>query len=865
MKKLLTLMAVGALVFTASAVNPRIDIGTVKHDLTPKTELVKKEVKKPASKALIQQSFSDRQLQSNLRETVVKPTPKNAVAKEGATMRVMRARKVDSNESIEGLWNFSLGDYYFQTSINDVFEVVFEATLEDDYVIFEDPTGEELPFGATFNSTTGELTFEREYLGTAGQYYIYQEPFVYDYLEQDLALQDITASYVASDGEIVFEDDNGISWPAYNNLAGTQLAGYFGIYDLVYAEREEPGEIVDASTLAGEWEFALGDYYFQTSSNSTIYVTFEATVEGNTVYFEDPTNYELPFVGVYNSDNSTLTFSRLGLGSTGTYYVYQQPFRYASGMQAMDALVGRYNSATGTLSFTADQGLQWLAYTSSTGTGNAAGYFSIYDFEGGEKVVAVDDSADWEDLGMATFMDGWVLPAFDIDQMDRENWYEVPIQQNVNNTNLYRLVNPYQYGPAAEYNQSAANGYIEFDISDPNHVVFNKANAGFANSGLGVTAFYCYNTLGMYVASTGYPADYIVNILGEDAIAYTTYENGIVTLTSIEGDDGTEYDANFGYQADQNGGYVWTGANMNAMIILPGYEFEPGEKVEGTGNMTTQLDMNMGLLDEPELLDPETYEVEASYQNGVLTITNFVELNPISFTINLETGDAVAANQVSSTEDGDDYYFCDVASKETTIYGHIVNMGENKSRLTVDPWGEGMDFPSFGMFLVNAYFNTEVVLNFAIPELEATIVEPVIEIDQVLYDINEEDFTVTFEVTLNTQGLPEDADITLYYQGPNDDDFKAAEPAVDGVYTIIIGGLMNNTTNTMLLYAKSGTVVSETEEVTFSFVVSGINDVDADGENVRYYNLQGVEVKNPAPGMPYIKVNGKSATKIMVK
>ena len=46
---------------------------------------------------------------------------------------------------------------------------------------------------------------------------------------------------------------------------------------------------------------------------------------------------------------------------------------------------------------------------------------------------------------------------------------------------------------------------------------------------------------------------------------------------------------------------------------------------------------------------------------------------------------------------------------------------------------------------------------------------------------------------------------------------------------------------------------------------SGINGVEADAVDARYFNLQGVEIKSPAAGQTYIKVVGNKAVKVLVK
>lgn len=187
----------------------------------------------------------------------------------------------------------------------------------------------------------------------------------------------------------------------------------------------------------------------------------------------------------------------------------------------------------------------------------------------------------WEEAGNATFMDGWLLPAFGLDQTRESNWYEVRLQKAKGNENLYRLVDPYRSGPVAEYNQSTAEGYIEFDISDPKHVVVNwkLQQAGFSNSELGITELYCYNTLtyfGNYLYK-GYTPQEIVDAVGNQ-MAYTTYEDGVVTLGKYQDPDPefdySYYDAKFGLQGNAAEGRNWTNAlgkpsNMTTKIFLP--------------------------------------------------------------------------------------------------------------------------------------------------------------------------------------------------------------------------------------------------------------------------------------------------------
>lgn len=325
--------------------------------------------------------------------------------------------------------------------------------------------------------------------------------------------------------------------------------------------------------ISGTWTFTVGDYYFEDSSGEYIDIVYEATVDGNEVTFSDPTGNRYPLKAIFDSSKQTFTFERTLLGQENGDDLYLQPCSYdytANKLVPVDAIVAPYYSNIGVMSFDFEAcTMTWEAYR-----GNSfRGYYDILDFFAGiNSNVSTSDDADWVDYGMATFMDGWLLPAFDIDQYS--NKYEVPIQVNRNNSNLYRLVNPYNYGPMVEYNESTTGGYIVFDVTDPDHVVFKTAEAGFVNSSLGISAFYCYNQLGSLVAS--YPEYTVKEIidLQEGYSPWTTFKDGVVELSSIISiENNLVYDANFGYQASPFGGYYWTNdgdlIDMTTSIELP--------------------------------------------------------------------------------------------------------------------------------------------------------------------------------------------------------------------------------------------------------------------------------------------------------
>lgn len=341
-------------------------------------------------------------------------------------------------------------------------------------------------------------------------------------------------------------------------------------------------------SIEGKWTFVFGDFYFSDSAQDFISVDYTATLDGDSVTFKTTAANRYQMVAWYDEATQVLTFTREALGTLKGLYLFQQPFVYnwqTQAPEAVESINGQYYPELGVMSFPQDSGIKWDAFNNQT----SAGQFDILDLMSATYLDAdTKDYGSWTDLGNAVFMDGWLCPYFGIDQT--ANLYEVPLQQNVANPNLYRLVNPYQYGPVKKYNSSKADGSIMFDVTDPDHVVFLTADAGFMSIDLGISTFYCYNQLGSLAAK--YPQYTIDQIVGlqEGYTPWTTFSNGVVSLTSIVSINGVKvYDANFGTQVAIFGGIGWiddTGSpvNMDAKIIFPTSE----ENGVGSVNVETE-------------------------------------------------------------------------------------------------------------------------------------------------------------------------------------------------------------------------------------------------------------------------------------
>lgn len=170
--------------------------------------------------------------------------------------KVTGMRKADGVASIEGLWTFFLGDYYFQNSVGPVQED-YVATLDGTTVTFTSPRGFSLDMVGTYDEAAATVTFSRLSFGQISGYYAYQQPYVYVETGQSGSLEptDVVGSYEA--GFISFEEDHGISWVAYESrLPSAAPAGYFAIFDLEGAlyQGDAPEPEVYDEVQEGMWK-----------------------------------------------------------------------------------------------------------------------------------------------------------------------------------------------------------------------------------------------------------------------------------------------------------------------------------------------------------------------------------------------------------------------------------------------------------------------------------------------------------------------------------------------------------------------------------------------------------------------------------
>lgn len=178
--------------------------------------------------------------------------------------------------------------------------------------------------------------------------------------------------------------------------------------------------------------------------------------------------------------------------------------------------------------------------------------YSTYTIAGGAPVAG-----NWESIGVGTYVDGWVLPAYgsggvQINPFDEKYIYGVEIEKNLDVAGEYRMVNPYGsenfYLISKNKNTKATN--IVFNIADPDWPTVPFQASGFSDGHMEWISdanWFFENVL-------GYSKDQILGSTNRDKASY--YEGGVleIVLPLFAMDDSKEFSSNL-----DDLGYNWQG------------------------------------------------------------------------------------------------------------------------------------------------------------------------------------------------------------------------------------------------------------------------------------------------------------------
>lgn len=563
-------------------------------------------------------------------------------------------------------------------------------------------------------------------------------------------------------------------------------------------------------SIEGTWTFTFGDYYFQSSVGGEIQGDFVATLEGTQVTFEDPEGNFLPFVAEFDEEEGELTFGVQLLGRSGTYYVYQQPqiFDYdEEDFVEVDNIYGDYIGDAIYFyadNFYADPGLQWVACTAQNIT-TAAGFFNILDIYEAERVEE-EIEVEWVEMVDATFNENIIYSLF----TGTQNTTVAPVQvlENPVTPGIYKLLNPFGvlYQALGFTSQSPT---MVIDATDPENVMVELQSTGING---GTDGVYYYFNEGWY--SWEYDEELDPSLV----CTLTTDEDGYTVITF-------PYHSFTVYASTSNKFYYGSAYESVLKFKAPSTE-EPVEATITIGEVSYNAYPNNSV----NFQVPVTSEGLA--EDAVITV--YYQL---------------------STEDE----FTAVAENHGQFDFTIENL-EPATEYSVTIYAASGDVRSDD---VEVTFKT----------FEAPAAQPVAEIiDQEVLNITSS--SATIHVAYGFRDVPEGGVCSVIVtDGVARQETKVVieNPVYGASVDVDLTDLTSETEYPYMVVAQiedaDGNILTRSNIVYGQFTTTqettGIDGVNADAANARYFNLNGVEVKAPEKGA-YIKVEGEKATKVMI-
>lgn len=159
---------------------------------------------------------------------------------------------------------------------------------------------------------------------------------------------------------------------------------------------------------------------------------------------------------------------------------------------------------------------------------------------------------EWSEPATGHLVDGWL--SYHYFGTDTVAEYDVEICHNLNNPNIYCVINPFDNKLWEPFNKdSKAEGHIVFDASNPKFVKLRTyVYSGFSDSEFGM--LYMYGTDSDLLYVQGYDEDYLIENV---PAVLSTLENGVVDIPQPA----------FGHEARPTGHYGW--GDLKAKIVLP--------------------------------------------------------------------------------------------------------------------------------------------------------------------------------------------------------------------------------------------------------------------------------------------------------
>lgn len=397
-------------------------------------------------------------------------------------------------------------------------------------------------------------------------------------------------------------------------------------------------------SMEGDWHFKMEGLMYDDLTESDWY----GMLVGKTFLLESTAKTAYPLIGEFDAATNQLTISKKYVGRDwrGRYF-FIEPYTVQNSKLVSAPISAQFDPKTGELKFKADDYLVWIDYEDPEGTKNSYDEGAWYIVESAKRSgdLEKENPDNWTSIGTATIIDGWLSPRFGLEQNLQENWLTAELYQYNKNRKLYRLKNPFADLKIDNYEMLSKTGYIEFDVTDPEHVVFNRIDTGWTCPEIGINKLYCYNILGYYMEEFRMAGE---NQTVEDFvrftnpfIPYTTFKDGIVDLTGFLYGGEITYDANFGDANYPTGGNIWIGFNMRSRIYFPDVKVtEPWIDFVGEPSVTYDVESKSAKID-----------IDFTYENKPENATVFVMV------FDKKSGKMVARKYVNASRYDKDYSF----------------------------------------------------------------------------------------------------------------------------------------------------------------------------------------------------------------
>ncbi|MDE7179863.1 MAG: hypothetical protein K2N88_01515 [Muribaculaceae bacterium] len=479
------------------------------------------------------------------------------------TLTKMTPERAEEEHSITGIYTMKIGDYYSQTGQGEVTINAIITAVDDSHIsISSDYFFSSVE--ATYDATTNKIGFSEYPAGEWNEMDITFQPGYWDNSAETLAFADFEGEFDPASGNISFPADHFFAWAAYDE---GELMGYLDVFDAISMEPAVPGDF----TIEGSYIMTIDDVYFEDGAGR-LEVAAQITLTDDTHIKISAAPFYSPIPADYDATTGMITFGEYDAPAYQDYTVKIVPTHWNNAVEIAPYSVF-FNSSTGTITFPADHGIGWRAYTAD---GATVGWLDLFDVLSLAQMPPEDpfdeeQAGQWTSIGNGTMVDAWVLTAYSnggvpINPADYP--FEVELQQNIENQNLYRVWRPYhsETFPLASSNTSIYQGQIVFDVTDPDHVIVRTGfPAGWAtDSG----EMYNFDLLGWQINSFGddYTDSYLTAIyayMEANNQPFSTFKDGVLTVNA------SVFDTNINCLKS----YTWNNAvTRRSSVAFPGVD-----------------------------------------------------------------------------------------------------------------------------------------------------------------------------------------------------------------------------------------------------------------------------------------------------